>query len=223
MRVSQKSFLRTFADTKNRLKLKIICIGKNYQAAIPRASAKPEVPVIFLKPDSSVLTGGNPFFIPEFSGQITIEAELTVRISRLGKYIPEKFAYKYYDAFSVGVDFTAADLYSKLSAAGLPVEISKGFDGAAVIGQWINKNALPAADEGLKFSMERNGDHFHEGNSKDMIFGVDKIISYVSQFYTLKIGDVIFTGSPVPSDAVKAEDRFTGKLEGKEVFSLKIK
>lgn len=190
---------------------------------MPHASAKPDVPVIFLKPDSSVLTGGNPFFIPEFSDRITIEAELIVRISRLGKYIPEKFAHKYYDAFSVGADFTAADLYSKLSAAGLPVEISKGFDGAAVIGEWINKDELPAASEGLTFSMERNGAAFHKGNSKDMIFGVDKIISYVSRFYTLKIGDVIFTGSPVPSEAVKAEDSFTGKLEGKEVFSLKIK
>lgn len=203
--------------------MKIICIGKNYQAAISHASAKPDVPVIFLKPDSSVLTGGNPFFIPEFSDQITIEAELIVRISRLGKYIPEKFAHKYYDAFSVGADFTAADIYSKLSAAGLPVEISKGFDGAAVIGEWIAKGELPETDGGLTFSMERNGEPFQEGNGKDMIFGVDKIISYVSQFYTLKIGDVVFTGAPVPSAQIKSEDRFTGKLNGIEVFSLKIK
>lgn len=202
--------------------MKIICIGKNYRPDTPDWKT-PEEPVVFLKPDSSLLHKGNPFFIPEFSEKITVEAELAVRICRLGKYIDAKFAYKYYDAFSVGLDFTAQDLYDRLSAEGLPIDIAKGFDGAAVLGEWIGKDALPPPPSAIRFSMQMNGQEIAAGNTADMLFPVDELVAAVSKYYTLKIGDVILTGSPVASVAVSREDRLTGQIEGREVFSLKIK
>lgn len=200
--------------------MKIICIGKNYRPENPDWKA-PENPVIFLKPDSSLLHKGNPFFIPEFSGKITVEAELAVRICRLGKYIDAKFAHKYYDAFSVGLDFTAQDLYDRLSAEGLPIDIAKGFDGAAALGEWIGKDSLPPS--AIRFSMQMNGQETATGNTADMLFPVDELVAAVSKYYTLKIGDVILTGSPMASVPVSQEDRLTGLIEGREVFSLKIK
>lgn len=200
--------------------MKIICIGKNYRPENPDWKA-PDEPVIFLKPDSSLLHKGNPFFIPEFSQKITVEAELAVRICRLGKYIDAKFAHKYYDAFTVGLDFTAQDLYDRLSAEGLPIDIAKGFDGAAVLGEWIDKASFPSS--AIRFSLQRGGQEITSGHTADMLFSVDQLIAAVSKYYTLKIGDVILTGSPAASVPVSGEDCLAGCLEGREVFTLRIK
>ncbi len=200
--------------------MKIICIGKNYRPENPDWKA-PNEPVIFLKPDSSLLHKGNPFFIPEFSERITAEAELAVRICRLGKYIDVKFARKYYDAFTVGFDFTAQDLYDRLSAEGMPIDIAKGFDGAAVLGEWIDKASLPSS--AIRFSMQRDGREIASGNTADMLFSVDELIATISKYYTLKIGDVILTGAPAASVPVSGEDHLAGHLEGREVLALKIK
>lgn len=200
--------------------MKIICIGKNYRTENPDWKV-PDEPVIFLKPDSSLLHKGNPFFIPEFSQQITVEAELAVRICRLGKYIDAKFAHKYYDAFTIGLDFTAQDLYDRLSAEGLPIDIAKGFDGAAVLGEWIDKTSLSSS--ALRFSLQRDGQDIAAGHTTDMLFSVDQLIATASKYYTLKIGDVILTGSPAASVPVSGEDCLAGRLEGREVFTLRIK
>lgn len=200
--------------------MKIICIGKNYRPESPGWKA-PDEPVIFLKPDSSLLHKGNPFFIPEFSQKITVEAELAVRICRLGKYIDAKFAHKYYDAFTVGLDFTAQDLYDRLSAEGLPIDIAKGFDGASVLGEWIDKASFPSS--AIRFSLQRGGQEITSGHTADMLFSVDQLIAAASKYYTLKIGDVILTGSPAASVPVSGEECLTGRLEGREVFALRIK
>ena len=200
--------------------MKIICIGKIYRPENPDWKA-PDEPVIFLKPDSSLLHKGNPFFIPEFSQKITVEVELAVRICRLGKYIDAKFAHKYYDAFTVGLDFTAQDLYDRLSAQGLPIDIAKGFDGAAVLGEWIDKASLLSS--ALRFSLQRDGQEIAFGHTADMLFPVDQLIAAASKYYTLKIGDVILTGSPAASVPVSDGNCLAGCLEGREVFTLRIK
>ena len=200
--------------------MKIICVGKNYYSAL-QGSEKPSEPLIFLKPDSAILPQNNPFFIPEFSSKMMAEVELVVRICRLGKYISARFAHKYYDAITAGVDFTAADIQDVAIQKGLPWELSKGFDGSAVIGSWIEKEAFDI--QKIHFSMDRNGLPLQKGCCDDLIFSIDKIIEYVSQYYTLKIGDVIFTGAPCASVQVMPEDVFTGKIEDKNVFTLKIK
>ncbi|MDD4820611.1 MAG: fumarylacetoacetate hydrolase family protein [Flavobacteriales bacterium] len=200
--------------------MKIICVGKNYYSALAGAP-KPTTPLIFLKPDSAILPSGNPFFIPEFSQKMMAEVEIVIRICRLGKFISAKFAHKYYDAVTVGVDFTAEDVQKDAIAKGLPWELSKGFDGSAVIGHW-----MPIEDfsvEKIHFSMDKNGEPLQAGCSDDLIFSVDKIIEYVSEYYTLKIGDVIFTGAPCASVQVAVGDVFSGKIENKDAFTLKIK
>lgn len=200
--------------------MKIICVGKNYYNALGDAQ-KPEKPLIFLKPDSAMLPSGNPFFIPDFSQKMMAEVELVVRICRLGKYISARFAHKYYDAFTAGVDFTAADIQDDAIAKGLPWELSKGFDGSAVIGSWIEKSNFNL--QKIHFSMEKNGEPLQGGCTDDLIFSIDHIIEYVSRYYTLKIGDVIFTGAPCASVQVTSGDIFHGKIEENDVFTLKIK
>ena len=203
--------------------MKIICIGRNYTDHIKELSnEKPTDPVIFLKPDTSILLKGQPFFIPEFSQDVHHEVEILVRINRIGKHIQTKFAHKYYDEIGLGIDFTARDLQAKLKAKGLPWEKAKGFDGAAVIGKWLPKESLPHVDE-LNFSLTKNGKTVQSGSSRLMLWKVDEMIAYVSQFFTLKIGDILFTGTPAGVGPVALNDNLVGTLEGKELFSIKVK
>ena len=203
--------------------MKIICIGRNYTDHIKELSnEKPTDPVIFLKPDTSILLKGQPFFIPEFSQDVHHEVEILVRINRIGKHIQTKFAHKYYDEICLGIDFTARDLQAKLKAKGLPWEKAKGFDGAAVIGKWLPKESLPHVDE-LNFSLTKNGKTVQSGSSRLMLWKVDELIAYVSQFFTLKIGDILFTGTPAGVGPVALNDNLVGTLEGKELFSIKVK
>ena len=162
---------------------------------------KTEEPVIFLKADSSLLKNRKPFFVPDHMGRIDHEAEIVVRICRLGKNIPERFAHRYYDALTVGIDFTARDLQQRLRADGLPWDISKGFDGAAVIGEWIDKELLRDINA-LPFRLEKNGQTVQQGLTADMTFGIDQLISYISRFFTLKTGDLLFTGTPAGAGPV---------------------
>jgi 2-keto-4-pentenoate hydratase/2-oxohepta-3-ene-1,7-dioic acid hydratase in catechol pathway len=203
--------------------MKIICIGRNYTDHIKELSnEKPTDPVVFLKPDTSILLKGQPFFIPEFSQDVHHEVEILVRINRIGKHIQTKFAHKYYDEIGLGIDFTARDLQAKLKAKGLPWEKAKGFDGAAVIGKWLPKESLPHVDE-LNFSLTKNGKTVQSGSSRLMLWKVDELIAYVSQFFTLKIGDILFTGTPAGVGPVALNDNLVGTLEGKELFSIKVK
>ena len=176
--------------------MKIICIGRNYAKHIEELqNERPDEPVVFLKPDSAILLKQHPFVIPEFSQDIHHEIEIIVRINKVGKYIEPKFAYKYYDEISVGIDFTARDLQQKLKDKGLPWEKAKAFDGSAVIGDFMSKKVF-SSQESLNFGLANNGKLVQKGNSSLMLWKIDELISYVSQYFTLKIGDIIFTGTP---------------------------
>lgn len=202
--------------------MKIICIGRNYSDHIQELdNQKPKDPVIFMKPDTSLLQKNQPFFIPSFSDNIHHEIELVVKINRIGKYIDKKFAHKYYENITVGLDFTARDFQNDLKSKGLPWEKSKAFDGSALIGKWINKNELDLSN--LNFSLNINNKLVQNGNSSLMLWKIDEIISHVSKFFTLKIGDLIFTGTPSGVSRVKKEDILEGYIEGVECFKIKIK
>lgn len=202
--------------------MKIICIGRNYsEHAKELNNPLPTTPVFFCKPDSAILPKGNPFFIPEWSRDIHYEVELILRISRLGKHIQREFAHRYYDGIGLGIDFTARDIQDELKSQGLPWEKAKGFDGSAVIGEkFFDPSEL---NRPIHFSLERAGQILQQGNSSHMIFDFDDIISYVSQFMTLKIGDLIFTGTPSGVGPVQEEDILVGRIEGEEIFQLKVK
>lgn len=203
--------------------MKIICIGRNYTDHIEElANERPEDPVIFLKPDTSLVLKNQPFFIPPFSNDVHYEVEVLVRINRIGKHIQQKFAHKYYDAIGLGIDFTARDLQAKFKSKGLPWEKAKAFDGAAVVGDWVNKSELPHVDE-LQFEMTKNGTIVQQSSSALMLWKVDELIAYVSQFFTLKIGDIIFTGTPAGVGPVAENDVLEGSLEGRQLFSIKVK
>lgn len=203
--------------------MKIICIGRNYTDHIKElANERPEDPVVFLKPDTSLVLKNQPFFIPPFSDDVHYEVEILVRINRIGKHIQQKFANKYYDEIGLGIDFTARDLQAKLKAKGLPWEKAKAFDGAAVVGDWVNKSELPHIDE-LQFEMTKNGTVVQQSSSALMLWKVDELIAYVSQFFTLKIGDIIFTGTPAGVGPVVENDVLEGSLEGRQLFSIKVK
>ena len=203
--------------------MKIICIGRNYTDHIEElANERPEDPVVFLKPDTSLVLKNQPFFIPPFSNDVHYEVEILVRINRIGKHIQQKFAHKYYDAIGLGIDFTARDLQAKLKSKGLPWEKAKAFDGAAVVGDWVNKSELPHVDE-LQFEMTKNGTVVQQSSSALMLWKVDELIAYVSQFFTLKIGDIIFTGTPAGVGPVAENDVLEGSLEGRQLFSIKVK
>lgn len=203
--------------------MKIICIGRNYANHIAELNnERPAEPVIFLKPDTAIVPKQFPFVIPEFSDDIHHEIELIVKISKVGKHIDTKFAHKYYDEISVGIDFTARDLQQKLKDKGLPWEKSKAFDGSAVIGDFLSKK-LFSSTENLKFELTNNGKVVQQGNTSHMLWKVDEIISYVSQFFTLKIGDIIFTGTPEGVAAVKPNDILEGFLEQQQLFRIQIK
>ena len=204
--------------------MKIICIGRNYSAHISELkNEKPTEPVIFLKPDTSILLKKQPFFIPDFSNDVHYEVEVLVKINRVGKYIEEQYAHKYYNEIGLGIDFTARDLQQKLKDKGLPWEKAKGFDGAAVIGEnWIDKNSIPNLNN-INFSLLKNNEPVQTGNTSDMLWKIDEIISYVSKYFTLKIGDIIFTGTPEGVGKVEVNDVLTGLIEEKQLFSIQVK
>ncbi len=203
--------------------MKIICIGRNYAKHIEELkNERPSEPVIFMKPDSAVLLKQHPFVIPEFSNDIHHEIELIVKINKVGKYIDTKFAHKYYDEISVGIDFTARDLQNELKTKGLPWEKAKSFDGSAVIGEFLPKSKFKSL-ENITFELTSNSKTVQKGNTDFMLWKIDELISYVSQYFTLKIGDIIFTGTPEGVAAVKPEDVLEGFLEGNKLFSIQIK
>jgi len=203
--------------------MKIICIGRNYAKHIEELqNEKPENPVIFLKPDSAILAKKQPFFIPPFSNDIHYEVEVLVKINKVGKYIEEKFAHKYYDEIGLGIDFTARDIQNDCKAKGLPWEKAKGFDGSAVIGKFYDKNELGDLTN-LKFHLLKNGELVQDGNTNAMLWKTDELIAYVSQFFTLKKGDVIFTGTPAGVGKVSENDVLVGTIATNEAFSIKIK
>jgi 2-keto-4-pentenoate hydratase/2-oxohepta-3-ene-1,7-dioic acid hydratase in catechol pathway len=203
--------------------MKIICIGRNYANHIDELkNERPSEPVVFMKPDSAVLLKQHPFVIPEFSEDIHHEIELIVKINKVGKYIEPKFAHKYYDEISVGIDFTARDLQEKLKAKGLPWEKSKAFDGSAVIGEFLPKSQFVSL-ENITFELTNNNNTVQKGNSNCMLWNIDELISYVSQYFTLKIGDIIFTGTPEGVAVVKPDDVLEGFLEGQKLFRIQVK
>ncbi len=203
--------------------MKIICVGRNYsEHARELNNPVNETPVIFMKPDSSILDRRLPFFLPDFSNDIHYEAELVIKINRLGKHIDEKFAHKYYDELTLGIDFTARDKQSELKSKGLPWELAKGFDGSAVVGDFIPFNELSNSEE-ILFSLKKNGETVQNGNSRDMIFSIDYIISYVSMYFTLKKGDLIFTGTPAGVGKVAKDDALEGFIGDKSLLKVKIK
>lgn len=183
---------------------------------------KPEAPVIFTKADSALLKDHKPFFVPDFMGRIDYEAELVVRICRLGKTIPQRFAHRYYDAVTVGIDFTARDLQQRLRKAGQPWELCKGFDGSAAIGEWVDKEKFRDV-QALRFRLDINNSTVQEGCSAEMIFTIDEIIAYISQFFTLKTGDLLFTGTPVGVGPVHIDDHLEGYIEDRKVLDLNCK
>ena len=203
--------------------MKIICVGRNYAAHIAELDNQvPSEPILFLKPDSAIILKGQPFFIPEFTQDVHYEVELLVRINRIGKHIDQKFAHKYYDEIGLGIDFTARDLQTKLKEKGMPWEKAKAFDGSACIGEFVDKSTFSDVNS-IGFSLLKNGEVVQNGNSMLMMWKIDALIEYISKYFTLKIGDVIFTGTPSGVGAVKAEDMLTGYIEQKEMFSLKVK
>lgn len=203
--------------------MKITCIGRNYANHIAELqNERPEEPVIFLKPDSAVLPDKAPFVIPDFSSDIHHEIEVIVKINKLGKYIDPKFAHKYYDEIGLGIDFTARDVQNKLKEKGLPWEKAKAFDGSAIIGDFIPKNEF-SSTENITFELTNNGQTVQKGNTANMLWKIDEIIAYVSQFFTLKKGDIIFTGTPEGVAKVSPNDVLEGFIENKKVLRLQIK
>ena len=183
---------------------------------------KPEEPVIFTKADSALLKDGKPFFVPDFMGQIDYETEIVVRICRLGKSIPARFAHRYYDAVTVGIDFTARDMQRKARAEGRPWDICKGFDGSAAIGEWVDVGKFRDI-QAIHFHLDINGKTVQEGCTSDMLFKVDEIIEYISRFYTLKTGDILYTGTPAGIGAVSIDDHLEGWIEDRKVLEFNCK
>lgn len=204
--------------------MKIIAIGLNYASHNEemKRAFEPTDPVIFMKPDSALLKSGKPFFIPDFSNEIHYETEIVVKISRLGKNIAERFAHRYYDELTVGIDFTARDLQLRQKEKGLPWEIAKSFDNSAAIGEFVPKTEFADA-QNLHFHLDINNQTVQSGNTKDMIFSIDKIIAYVSRFFTLKIGDLIYTGTPSGVGRVAINDRLEAYIENKKLMDIHIK
>jgi 2-keto-4-pentenoate hydratase/2-oxohepta-3-ene-1,7-dioic acid hydratase in catechol pathway len=203
--------------------MKIICIGRNYTKHIEELqNERPSEPVVFLKPDSAVVLKQHPFVIPAFSNEIHHEIEVIVKISKVGKYIDAKFAHKYYDEISVGIDFTARDLQDELKSKGLPWEKAKAFDGSAVIGDFLPKTQFESL-ENVTFELTNNCKTAQLGNTALMLWKIDELIAYVSQFFTLKIGDIIFTGTPEGVAKVNPNDVLEGYLDGNQLFRIQIK
>lgn len=205
--------------------MKIFAVGMNH-ALHNKAKCgtlyNTEAPVIFLKADSSLLKPGKPFFVPDHLGRIEYEAEPVVRICRLGKNIPQRFAPRYYDALTLGIDFTARELLEQMRAQGLPWDMAKGFDGAACIGEWMPKEKFRDV-QGIRFRLDKNGETVQQAYTGDMCHGVDELISYISRYYTLKTGDILYTGTPAGAGPVEPGDRLRGYLEAWPVLDLRCK
>lgn len=205
--------------------MKIFAVGMNYiqhNKELDGTLYKPEEHVIFIKADSALLKDSKPFFLPDELGRIDYETELVVRICRLGKSIPQRFAHRYYDAVTVGIDFTARDLQNKLRAEGKPWELCKGFDGSAAIGEWVSVEKFRDI-QAIHFHLDINGNTVQEGCSSDMLFKVDEIIAYISQWFTLKTGDILYTGTPAGVGPVHIDDHLTGWLEDRKVLEFYVK
>lgn len=203
--------------------MKIICIGRNYADHITELNnERPSEPVIFLKPETAVVLKKFPFVIPEFSQDVHHEVEVLIKINKVGKYIEPKFAHKYYDEIGLGIDFTARDVQSRLKEKGLPWEKAKAFDGSAIISDFLPKKDFSSM-ENINFELTNNGQIVQSGNTNLMLWKIDEIIAYVSQYFTLKKGDIIFTGTPKGVAAVKEGDVLEGFLEGKSMFKVKVK
>ena len=201
--------------------MKIICIGRNYaEHAKELGNEVPESPVIFMKPDTAVLKKGSDFYIPEFSNDVHYELEVVLKISKGGKYIQEENADKYYEEIGLGIDFTARDLQSELKGKGLPWELAKGFDGSAVVSEFYKKEDFDMKN--INFSLMKNKEEVQNGNTSLMIFSPEKIIAFVSQYFTLRVGDLIFTGTPKGVDKVSENDILEAFLEDQKVFDLRI-
>ncbi|WP_291274689.1 fumarylacetoacetate hydrolase family protein [Flavobacterium sp.] len=203
--------------------MKIICIGRNYVDHISELNnERPDEPVIFMKPDTAILPKDADFYIPEFTQDLHHEVEVVVKINKVGKYIDKKFAHKYYDEIGLGIDFTARDVQTKLKEKGLPWEKSKAFDHSAIIGSFLSKKELTSL-ENINFELRNNDQLVQQGNTSLMLWNIDEIIAYVSQFFTLKTGDIIFTGTPKGVAAVKENDVLEGFLEGRSMFKIQVK
>lgn len=204
--------------------MKIICIGRNYSEHVRELNNEmPDEPVIFMKPDSALLRNNEAFYIPDFSRDVHYECELIVRINRLGKNIEPRFANRYYDEIGLGIDFTARDLQNKLKEKGLPWEKAKAFDRSAVISsEFTRKVDLPDLNS-VKFQLKKNGELVQNGDSAYMLFPIDELISQVSKYFTLKIGDLIYTGTPAGVGPVAIGDRLEGLLEGRKMFDFEVK
>ena len=203
--------------------MKIICVGRNYSSHIKElANEKPIAPVLFLKPDTSILQKNHPFYIPHFSSNIDYEVEVLIRINRIGKHIQAKFSHRYYEEITLGVDFTARIVQNQLKSNGLPWEKSKSFDGSALIGEWFQKNEFENINA-LSFNLKVNNRVVQYGNTSEMLWKIDDLISYISQYFTLKIGDIIFTGTPAGVGPISENDVLVGHIEDRQAFSVKIK
>ena len=205
--------------------MKIFAVGMNYiqhNKELDGTLYKPETPVIFTKADSALLKDKKPFFIPDFMGRIDYEAEVAVRISRLGKTIPERFAHRYYDAVTVGIDFTARELQQKLRANGEPWDLCKGFDGSAALGEWVSVDKFRDV-QALHFHLDINGNTVQEGRTSDMLFSIDSLIAYISRSFTLQPGDIPFTETPVGVGPVHSDDQLEGYIEDRKVLDFSCK
>lgn len=204
--------------------MKIFAIGLNYASHNKemKRTFESEEPVLFMKPDTALLKDGKPFMLPDFSDEVHYETEVVVKVNRLGKNIAERFAHRYYDEITVGIDFTARDIQRKQKELGLPWEIAKSFDNSAAIGMFISKNEFEDI-QNINFHLDINRATVQQGNTKDMIYFVDRIISYISKFFTLKIGDLIFTGTPAGVGPVSINDHLQGYIEERKLLDFRIK
>ena len=203
--------------------MKIICVGRNYVDHIKELNNnKPKEPVLFLKPQTAIINKGKPFFIPSFSNEIHYELEVIIKINRLGRFIEKKFSHKYYDEIGLGIDFTARDLQLELKKNGLPWEKAKAFDGSCLIGDWKNKKDFNNIDN-IDFRLTKNDEIVQNSNTSLMLWKVDELIEYISKFFTLKIGDIIFTGTPAGVGKVQLNDKLKGYMNDDELLSINIK
>lgn len=204
--------------------MKFICIGRNYAAhAAELNNPVPETPLIFTKPDNAMLHDNKPLYYPDFTKDLHYEVEVLVRISRLGKHIEPQFAHKYYKELTVGIDFTARDIQNQLKEKGQPWELAKGWDGSAAVGQYIPKEEAFDKNGNIQFSLIKNGEKVQDGNTKDMLTNIDNLIAYVSKFFTLKKGDVLFTGTPKGVGPVQIGDVLKGYIGDKQLLECEIK
>ncbi len=211
-------------EEQNIREMKILCVVRNYAPHASEMKAEvPKEPVFFIKPDSALNPKQLPFFYPDFSTDVQHEIEVVVRIEKVGKCIEPRFAHKYYNSVALGIDFTARDMQRKAKAEGMPWFLSKGFDGSAVLSGFVPLEELGKGVDNLEFALKRNGETVQAGNTRDMIFSVDKLIAYVSRYVTLRTGDLIYTGTPAGVGPVAIGDRLEGILEGRSVLKLDVK